>query len=79
MDEREELKQELQWMKYRMNMLDIMEKKLLQMKELAEQVKNNNLTEKEYEVLNLRLNDLAAQVRALDEESRKAGNEKILE
>lgn len=66
-------------MKYRMNMLDIMEKKLLQMKELAEQVKNNNLTEKEYEVLNLRLNDLAAQVRALDEESRKAGNEKILE
>ncbi|PRR82861.1 hypothetical protein [Clostridium vincentii] len=83
MDEREELKiqweQELQWVKYRQNMLDIMDEKLLQMKEIAEKSKLGNLTLGELEVLNAKLNNLGAQVKALDDESRKIENRNILE
>jgi flagellin-like hook-associated protein FlgL len=83
MDEKEELKQELekelQWVQYRQKMLDIMEEKLLQMKQLAEQAKQGNLTAGEIEALNARINDLAAQVRALDSESRRTEDGKILE
>jgi hypothetical protein len=59
MDEKEELKQqlqqELQWVHYRQRMLNIMEEKLLQMRQLAD-----------------RANNLVALVRALDGESRSA-------
>ncbi|AWK53047.1 hypothetical protein DIC82_07830 [Clostridium beijerinckii] len=83
MDEREELKQELEqeikWIKYRQKMLDIMENKLLQMRQLAEQVKQGNFTAGEIEVINVRLNNLAAQVKALDGESRRIEDGKILE
>jgi len=75
MNEKEELKkeleQELQWVQYRQKMLDIIEEKLMKMKELAEQAKDNNLSPEEIAVLNAKLNRLAAQVNALDEESRK--------
>lgn len=83
MDEKEELKQELeqeiQWVQYRQKMLDIIEEKLLQMKQLAEQAKEENLSPAELELLNDRLNNLAEQVRALDSESRKIEDGKILE
>lgn len=59
-------------------MLDIMEKKLLKMRKIAEQAKQDNIDEKYLKVLNDKINDLAAQVRALDGESRKAEDEKIL-
>ncbi|RMD04347.1 hypothetical protein D9O40_02395 [Clostridium autoethanogenum] len=75
---RQELEEELQWVKYRQQMLDIMEKKLLKMRKIAEQVKQDNIDEKYLKVLNDKINDLAAQVRALDGESRKAEDEKIL-
>jgi len=82
MDEREELKieleQELQLVQYRMKMLDIIEEKLLQMRLLAEQAKQKNLTLGEKEALNSRLNYLATQVRALDGESRTTEDGKIL-
>ena len=83
MDEKEELKQELeqelQWVQYRTKMLDIMEEKLLQMRQLSEQAKQGNLTKGELEALNVRLNDLAMQVRAIDSESRRIEDGKILE
>ncbi|MCE5220763.1 MAG: hypothetical protein LLF98_05700 [Clostridium sp.] len=83
MDERGELKkeleQEIQWIKYRQRILDIIDEKLLQMRQLAEKAKQNNLTEEELEVINVRLNDLAIQVRALDSESRKNEDGRILE
>ena len=45
MDEREELKQELkselQWVKYRIRMLDIIEEKLLQMRNVAQVAKES--------------------------------------
>lgn len=83
MDEKKELKQdlgqELLWVQYRQKMLDIIEEKLLQMRELAEQSKQDNLTVGKLKKLNARLNDLGAQVRALDSESRKTKDGKILE
>jgi len=83
MDEREELKQELedelQWVEYRQKMLDIIEEKLFLMKQIAEQAKEDNLSPEEVEVVNDRLNDLAEQVRALDSESRRIEDKKILE
>ena len=83
MDEREELKQELeqelQWIKYRQKMLDIMEEKLLQMREIANRVKEENLITAEIEALNINLNNLAVQVKAIDSESRRIEEGKILE
>ena len=77
MDEKEEFKQELeaelQWVKYRTRMLDIIEEKLLLMKKMAEAVKEQNLSEDEIQAINIEINNLADQVRALDEESRKLG------
>jgi hypothetical protein len=79
MDEQEQLKQELQWVQYRQKMLNFMEEKLLQMRLLSEQATVGNLSSKELEVLNGRLNNLAEQVRAIDSESRRAEDGKILE
>ncbi|AJH01324.1 hypothetical protein LF65_04795 [Clostridium beijerinckii] len=83
MDEREELKKELekelQWIKYRQRILNIIDQKLLQMRLLTEKAKQGNLTIGEMEAINVRLNDLATQVRALDSESRKNEGGKILE
>ncbi|MBU3190594.1 hypothetical protein K9O30_15615 [Clostridium bowmanii] len=83
MDEKEVLKrqlqQELQWVQCRQNMLSIMEAKLQQMKQLAELAKQGNLTGLELEELNIKLNNLVAQVNAQDEESRNIENEGIVE
>lgn len=75
MNEREELKRELerelQWVQYRQNMLYIIEEKLLEMKQLAEQARDGSLTERELELVNDRIKNLAEQVQALDSESRR--------
>ena len=76
---KQELKQELMWVKYRQKMLDIMEEKLLQMKQLAEQAKEKSLSTYELEELNAKLNNLAEQVQALDGESRRIEDRRILE
>ncbi|MDU4800954.1 MAG: hypothetical protein E6X81_08130 [Clostridium butyricum] len=75
MDEREELKEELkvelQWVKYRIRMLDIIEEKLVKMRKMAEVVKEGDLSADEVEAINTEINNLAEQARALDEESRQ--------
>lgn len=76
---KQELEQELQWVQYRQKMLDIMEDKLLQMREIAEQAKQSNLNPLEIEGLNVKMSNLAEQVNALDRESRRIEDEKILE
>lgn len=79
MNEREEFKEqleeELQWVKYRVSFLDIIESKLLKMKQIAEQAKDENLNQVEREKLNKQINILAMQVKALDEESKNIWNE----
>ena len=83
MDEEEELKQELQqqleWVEYRQKMLDIIEVKLLQMREITKQAKEENLSTDEIKALNARLNDLATQVNAIDSESKRIEDSKIIE
>ncbi|UZW16021.1 hypothetical protein OSC52_09460 [Clostridium pasteurianum] len=83
MDEKEELKQklkqELHWVKYRQKMLDIIEDKLLEMREIAEQANQDSLSVEDIEILNDSINNLAAQVRAIDSESIKMEDGKILE
>lgn len=65
----EKLQEELEWVKYRLRMLDIMEKKLYQMKDIA-QKSNNNIPEEERKELDKKIKFLEMQVNALDEESR---------
>ena len=83
MDEKEELKQELEqellWVKYRKNMLRVIDEKLLKMREIAEKIKNKKLSKIEIEELNSKLNILKMQVKAIDGESRKTEDEKIIE
>lgn len=80
MDEKEELKQELQqkleWVQYRQRMLVIMEGKLLQMREITEQAKQGNLSSEEMETLNAKINNLASQINAIDSESRGTEDKK---
>lgn len=83
MDEREEFKQELtnelELVKYRIKMLDIMEEKLLKMEEIAERIREEKLSLDEVNILNDKFNDLALQVKAIDGESRRLEDGKILE
>ena len=76
---RDELEQELQWVQYRISMLDFIEGKLFQMREMAERAKDNNLSQEEIEELNTNINDLKTQVNALDEESKKIENEETVD
>lgn len=82
MDEKEELmkqlKAELQWIKYRMRMLDIIEEKLMQMRKMAEMAKELNLSRKEIEAINIEIHSLEEQVKAIDSESRNSEDDKIL-
>ncbi|WP_017753221.1 hypothetical protein [Clostridium tyrobutyricum] len=71
MSEMEQLKQEFQWIKYRIHVLDTIEKKLLLMRSMAERAKTSKLSEIEIQDLNYKINNLAGQVRALDEESKR--------
>lgn len=82
MDEKEELvqqlKEELQWVKYRMRMLDIIEEKLMQMRKMAETAKESNLSREEIKAINFEIHNLEEQVKALDSESRNSEDDKII-
>ncbi|AWI03691.1 hypothetical protein [Clostridium drakei] len=63
------LQEELEWVKYRIKMLDIMERKLLEMKRIAQNA-GNNISIKEREELNKKIKYLESQIKGIDEESR---------
>lgn len=67
---KQKLEQELQWIKYRIKMLDLMESKMVKMKKLAEYIKDNELKEEKIDEINIKFKNLESQVNALDEESR---------
>jgi ABC-type phosphate transport system auxiliary subunit len=71
MTDKNDVFEELQWVKYRLNMLNIIEEKLFIMKGLAQKVQNSSLSKSEIDELNRKLNNLAGQIKALDQESRK--------
>lgn len=83
MNEKEELKQELeqelQWVNYRQRILDRIEEKLLQIKQMLEFARQSNLSEQERQQINFKINRLIEQVKALDSESRRKEDGKILE
>ncbi len=55
MDEntRNELEEDILLVQYRIKMLDIIEQKLIQMKQIAERIINDNVSDKEMVILNL--------------------------
>ncbi|ERK31593.1 hypothetical protein [Clostridium intestinale] len=67
---KKKLEEELKWVIYRQKMLDIIEEKLLKMKELATKAKDDNITSEELKNIQMNIDKLATQIKALDEESR---------
>ncbi len=74
-----QLQQEMKWAQDRQKMLNVKESKLLQMREIAEQGKQAAVTPQELKKLDDRLDKLAAQVSAIDSESRRTKDGKKLE
>lgn len=66
---KQELEEQLRKVKQRLQMLDMIEEKLLQMKELAQRVVDNDLCEEEIEEINFQVKNLEEQVRLLDRQS----------
>ncbi|NNU76050.1 YjfB family protein [Clostridium estertheticum] len=83
MDKKEELhkqqQQEMKWAQEKQKMLNIKEVKLLQMREIAEQGKQVAVTEQQLSNFKHRLDKLAAQVSAIDSESKRTKDGKKLE
>lgn len=78
--ENKQLQQELKWAKDKQKMLNVKEVKLLQMREIAEQGRQlNSLNPKEQNRLNDRLDTLAAQVSAIDSDSKRTKDGRKLE
>ena len=71
MDDKEELIKELQWVKYRIRMLELIEEKLLLMRNLVEIARDNELNENEVRKINEKIEKLIRDINALDEESRE--------
>lgn len=67
---KKKLEEELKWVIYRQKMLDIIEEKLLKIKELATKAKDDNITSEELKNIQMNIDKLATQIKALDEESR---------
>ncbi|MGH4121120.1 hypothetical protein [Clostridium sp.] len=83
MDKKEELhrklQQEIKWAKEKQILLNLKEVKLLQMREIAEQGKQAVVTPLQLRNLNHRLDKLAAQVSAIDSDSRRTKDGEKLE
>ena len=63
-----QLKEQLEKVNMRLQILDMIENKLLKMRELAERVVEEDLTEKEIENINKQVQELVAEVELLDSE-----------
>ena len=83
LDKKEELhkqlRKEMKWALDKQTMLNVKESKLLLMREIAEQGKQVGVTPLQLRNLNHRLDNLAAQVSAIDSESRRTKDGRKLE
>ena len=59
---KKKLEEELKWVIYRQKMLDIIEEKLLKMKELATKAKDDNITSEELKNIQMNIDKLATSV-----------------
>ena len=74
-----QLQQEMKWAKEKQILLNVKESKLLIMREIAEQGKQVGVTPLQLRNLNHRLDKLAAQVSAIDSDSRRTRDGQKLE
>ena len=74
-----QLQREIKWAKEKQILLNVKESKLLLMREIAEQGKQVGVTPLQLRNLNHRLDKLAAQVSAIDSDSRRTRDGKKLE
>ena len=64
------LKLKLEWVKYRLDMLDEMETKLAGMRKLAEYARDNKLSPKQIKTINDKLHKFQEDVIKMDEQSK---------
>ena len=64
------LKQKLEWVKYRLDRLDLIETNLTEMRQLAEYARDNKLSSKQIKAINEKLHKLQEEVIKMDEQSR---------
>jgi len=64
------LNQKLEWVKYRLEMLDQIEEKLIDMRQLAEYVRDNKLSSQQIKVANAKLRKGQQEVDDLDNQSK---------
>lgn len=72
--DKRKLEQELIEVKHKIQILDIIEIKLFQMKVIAEYVNDNDLDREEMLELNIKIDRLKDEIRALEEKSREINN-----
>ncbi|TGE32600.1 hypothetical protein [Desulfosporosinus sp. Sb-LF] len=60
----------LEWVKYRLEMLNQIDEKLVEMRQLAEGARDNKLSGKQIKVINTRLHRCQQEVSEMDEQSR---------
>ena len=65
---RKELEEQLEKVKQRLQILDMMEHRLFEMRELAQRAIDEEMTEQEIKKINQRVRDLEQQVKLLDSE-----------
>jgi len=78
-DLHKQLQQEIKWAQEKQKLLNLKEVKLLQMREISEQGKQVVVTPEQLRNLNHRLDKLAAQVSAIDSDSRRTRDGEKLE
>lgn len=66
---KEQLQEQLEKVKRRLQILDMIEEKLFQMKELAQRVIDEDLSDKEIQDINNEVQNLGQQVKLLDSEA----------
>lgn len=66
---KKKLQAQLEKVNSRLHILDMMEERLFQMKDLAQKVADENLADEEIQEINKQMRDLEEQVRLLDSEA----------
>jgi len=79
-DKKKQVEQEMLWMQNRQKMMNTKEVKLLQMRVISQQAMQvNSIAPDELNKLNDRINSLAAQISAIDSDSSRTKDGKVLE
>ena len=64
------MKQKLEWVKYRLDRLDLIENKLTEMRQLAEYARDKKLSSKQIKAINEKMHKFQEEVTIIDEQSK---------